>query len=42
MKPQTNLLRECARRTPIYRANPVAEFFAALLMFGVLILANFL
>lgn len=42
MKTQTNLLRECAKRTPIYRSNPVAEFFAAVLLFAVLIIANFL
>lgn len=42
MKPQTDLLRECARRTPIYHSNPVAEFFAAVLLFAVLIIANFL
>lgn len=39
---KTKLFNECARRTPIYRANPVAEFFAALLLFVVLIIANFL
>lgn len=42
MKPQTNLLRECARRTPIYQSNPIAEFVAALLMFAVIFLASFL
>ena len=42
MKPQTNLLRECAKRTPIYHINPISEFFAGVLLFVVLILANFL
>lgn len=42
MNTQTKLLRECAKRTPIYRSNPIAEFFAAVLLFVVLIIANFL
>lgn len=42
MNYQTKLLADCAKRTPIYRTNPIAEFFAAVLLFAVVILANFL
>jgi hypothetical protein len=43
MKPQTNLLRDCAKRTPIHKPDsPVAEAFAAVLLFAVMIIANFL
>lgn len=42
MNTQTKLLRECAKRTPIYQPNPISEFFAAVLLFVVLIIANFL
>lgn len=43
MNSQTKFLRDCAKRTPIYKPDhPVAEAFAAVMLFAVLILANFL
>ena len=42
MKTQDKFLAECAKRTPIMRSNPIADFFGALLLFALLIVANFL
>lgn len=42
MKPQTQLLIECARRTPIVKANPAGDFLAAVGLAALFILANFL
>lgn len=43
MSPQTNFLRDCAKRTPIVKPdNPITEFIGAVLLFAVIILANFI
>lgn len=43
MKTQQQFLRDCAKRTPIIKPdNPITEAFAAVLLFAVIILANFI
>lgn len=42
MNPQSKFLAQCAKRTPIMKCNPIGDFFAAVLLFALLIVANFL